>query len=435
MQLLILSGCLLLPFALAAARVAQTATKPGERPDFASIVGAGAEDAIAARRWLHQNAELSLQEFETQRWMRKQLEAIPGIEMVEGHWGTGLVAILQGGRPGRVIAYRADMDALPIEEETGLPFACTRKEALSDGRQVGVMHACGHDIHMAVLLGTARSLSAVRADLPGTVMFILEPGEEVGAGAARMIKAGLLEGKYRPEEIFAIHDHSTVPYGQVSYCPGQCSANVDEFHITVIGRGGHGAYPHRAIDPVVCAAEMVIAFQSIVSREINTARSAVITVGSIHGGSKSNVIPDSVKLRGTVRSIDPDVRVQLENAVIRTAKGIAAAAGAPEPAIEYVYGTPAMHNDPVLVEETLPSIRRVLGDANVARYEPGMGGEDFAEFQKVIPGFMFRLGVGRPDRPHMTTHNPQFDPDERGIPLGIRLVCEILWDRLNRQTR
>jgi len=428
---LIFSIGLIFPLALAAAQIARAAGGDG-RPDFDSLARTRGAEAIAARRWLHQHAELSLREVETQRWMRAQIAAVPGIEIIEGNWGTGVVARLRGGLPGELVAYRADMDALPIQEETGLPFACTRTDTMADGRTVGVMHACGHDLHMAVLLGAARVLSDARATMPGSVLFIVQPAEEVGAGAAAMIDAGVFDNGRRPEAIFAIHDHSTIPYGEVAYCPGQASANVDEFRITVIGRGGHGAYPHKTIDPIVCASEMIIAFQSIVSREIDSARSAVITVGSIHGGITSNVIPDSVNLRGTVRSIDPDVRMQLQAAVIRTAKGIAAASGAPEPRIDYVLGTPAMYNDPSLVEETVPTLRRIMGDANVKRYEPAMGGEDFSAFEKVVPGFMFRLGVGRPDRPDMTTHSPSFDPDERAIPLGVRLVSEVLWDRLNR---
>ena len=206
---------------------------------------------------------------------------------------------------------------------------------------------------------------------------------------------------------------------------------MDEFRVRVLGRGGHGAYPHMAIDPVVIASQTVMALQTIVSREVDAARQAVITIGSIQGGNSSNVIPEFVDLRGTVRTLEPDLRDHVRDAIVRTIKGIAAAAGAPEPEINYIYGTPAMYNDPALVEETLKTMRAVIGDENVIRYEPAMGGEDFAYYQSQVPGFMFRLGVGRPDRP-MSLHNPSFDPDERAIPLGVRLMCEILWDRLER---
>jgi len=423
---LILSTGLTLPFALAAGKLSRGSLV--DRPDFASLTRAHADEAIAARRRLHENAELSLREIETQRSMRDQLAGIPGVEMVDGTWGTGLVAILHGGRPGPLVAYRADMDALPLEEKTGLPFACARTDTLADGRTSGVMHACGHDLHMAVLLGAARVLSDARAEMPGSVLFILQPGEEVGAGARAMIQAGVFDQGRRPRAILAIHVHPTIPFGEVSYRSGPASANVDEFRITVFGRGGHGAYPHKTIDPVVAASEMILAFQSIVSREVDPARPAVITVGAIHGGTTSNVIPDSVLIRGTVRSRDPEIRAHLQSSLIRKAKGIAAAAGAPEPEIEYILGTPAMYNDPALVDETLPTLRRVLGEANVKPYDAAMGGEDFAEFEKIL----FRLGVGRPERPEMTTHSPTFDPDERAIPLGVRLVSEVLWDTLGR---
>jgi len=402
-------------------------------PDFASLAAARGSEALEARRWLHAHAELSLREKQTQSFLREQLSAIPGVELIDGRWGTGLVAILRGGLPGPLVAYRADTDGLPIREETGLPFACTATDTLG-GRTVGVMHACGHDLHMAILLGTARVLADVREQMPGSVLFVIEPAEEIGAGAAMLIQAGLFEEGRRPEAIFGIHDHPTIPFGQVGYCPGQSSASVDDFAIRVIGRGGHGAYPHRAVDPIVIASEMVLAFQSIVSREVDALRAAVITVGSIHGGTTSNVIPDAVELEGTVRCLDADVRAQLQAALTRTAKGIAAAGGAPEPEITYILGTPAMFNDPTLVEETLPSLRRVLGGENVVRYEPAMGGEDFSEYQKIVPGFMFRLGVGRPDRV-MSIHTATLDPDERAIPLGIRLMCELLWDRLARGPR
>lgn len=398
--------------------------------DWTALADREAARAIQDRRWMHENAELSLREFKTQAYLTKRLAEIPGIEQVEGAWGTGLVAILRGGRPGPLVAYRADFDGLPIREETRLPFACTRTDTLA-GREVGVMHACGHDVHTAILLGAARVLAGMREALPGSILFVLEPAEEVGAGAPALIQAGLFEDGRKPQAIYAIHDHPTLFYGQVGYCPGHSTASVDDFRITVTGKGGHGAYPHKSIDPVVIASEMVIAFQSIVSREVDAAEEAVLTVGSIHGGTASNIIPDEVVLRGTVRTLTPGARELIHAALLRTANGIATAHGAPEPKIEYSFGTPSMWNDPDLVERTLPVLRRGVGESNVIRYEAGMGGEDFSFYQQVVPGFMFRLGVGRPDRP-MNIHSATFDPDERAIPLGIRLVTEILADALER---
>ncbi len=411
--------------ALAAAGPAE---QPTPRPDFRTLAAQVADETIADRRWLHSHPELSLREFKTQEYLKKKLAAIPGLELVPGDWGTGLVAILRGGRPGPLVAWRADIDALPLIETTGLPYASTVSDTMR-GRNVGVMHACGHDIHAAVLLGAARVLARSRATLPGSVLFVIEPAEEIGAGAPLLLAAGLFAGDRRPESIFGIHDHPTIPYGKISYCPGRSSGNVDEFRVRVIGKGGHGAYPHEAKDPVVIAAQMVVALQSIVSREVNSARQAVVTVGSIHGGTTSNVIPESVELAGTVRTLEPEVRKQVQEAVERTIRGIAAAAGAPEPEITYSLGTPSMNNDSTLVTETLPTLERVVGAANVVRYEPGMGGEDFSFYQEVVPGFLFRLGVGRPDR-EMALHNPTFDPDERAIPLGVEVASAVLWDRL-----
>ncbi len=400
-------------------------------PDFAALAAGQTEAVTSLRHWLHAHPELSLREFETQRRLRSELEGIPGIELLDGDWGTGLVAVLRGGKPGPLVAWRADIDGLPMRETTGLPFASTATDSLGD-RAVGVMHACGHDLHAAILIGAARVLAPLRADMPGTVLFVLEPAEEVGAGAPTLLEAGLFTKIGKPAAIYAIHDHPTIRTGQVSYCPGHSAANVDDFSIRVLGKGGHGAYPHKTIDPIVIASEMVLALQAVVSREVDAARSAVVTVGSFHGGTTSNVIPDYVDLRGTVRTFEPEVREQLHTAVLRTVKGIAAAAGAPEPEIRYALGTPSVNNDPALVDETLPVLKRVVGSEKVVRYEPGMGGEDFSFYQEQVPGFIFRLGVGRPDRPEMNTHSPEFDPDEAALPLGVRLACEVLWDRLQR---
>jgi amidohydrolase len=397
-------------------------------PDFEALTRARDGKLIEWRRWLHAHAELSLREGETQAWMRDRLLEIPGVRLVEGNWGTGLVAVLDGGKPGPLLAYRADMDGLPLTEATGLPFACTRTDTLG-GRDVGVMHACGHDLHMTMLLGVASAFSEVRADLPGRLMLVVQPAEEIGAGAASLIASGLFDGNRKPEAIFAIHDHPTLMFGQVGYCPGRSAAAVDAFQVKVLGRGGHGAYPHKTIDPVVIAAEMVLALQSIVSREVDAAEQAVLTVASIQGGSgATNVIPDFVELAGTVRTLEPAVRAQMQAALERTVKGIAAAHGAPEPEIVYTLGTPSVHNDPALVDDALPVFERVVGPGQVVRYAPALGGEDFSYYQEQIPGFIFRLGVGRPDRP-MALHNASFDPDERAIPLGVRLMSEVLWER------
>jgi amidohydrolase len=426
-----LLGIAALTFSAAGAASAQGARS--ERPDFAALATRHAAESVADRQWLHRNPELSFREAKTQAYLRERLDAVPGLEPVAGEWATGLAYVLRGGRPGPLLAWRADIDALPIEEETGLPFASTARDTLR-GRDVGVMHACGHDVHAAVLLGIARSLAGARADLPGSVLFIVQPAEEIGAGADSMIRAGVLSKAGRPEAIFAIHANPTLLTGQVGYCPGWAAANVDDFRIRVLGRGGHGAYPHKTIDPVVIAAQMVLALQAIRSREVDTADHAVITVGSIRGGTTSNVIPDEVELHGTVRSLDPEVRAKIHDALLRTVKGIAAAAGAPEPEIRYGYGTPSLYNDPQEVGPAVEAMRAVLGADNVIEYESGMGGEDFSYFEKELPGFMWRLGVGRPGE-EQVLHSSTFNPDEQAIPIGIRLGCEVLWSRMLSGTR
>lgn len=400
-------------------------------PDFAQLAQRFEPQAVQDRRWLHRNAELSLREHQTQLWLRKTLADIPGVKLVEGDWGTGVVAMLEGGLSGPTVAWRTDMDALPITEETGLDFACTRRDTLSGGRQTGVMHACGHDMHMAVAVGMLRILSAVRDQLPGRVLFIGEPAEEIGAGALQLLEAGLFDEGRQPKCALALHVHPTIPYGKVGSRPGPSTANVDGFRLTVKGKGGHGAYPHKAGDPVSLAAKMILTFESIISRQIDVNRHAVISVGSIHGGSKSNVIPDEVVIEATVRSQDETTRQELKDRIEQTVMGLAESCGAPKPALEYYFGTAAGYNDPGLVAQCREVFVRILGKENEIVYDPPMGGEDFSYYGKEVPGFQFRLGVGRPDR-EMTLHRSDFDPDERAIGLGMRLAAELVWDQLAR---
>jgi amidohydrolase len=285
-------------------------------------------------------------------------------------------------------------------------------------------------MHMSVALGAFRILSEVRAEMPGRVLFIGEPAEEIGEGAARMLAAGVFEDGRRPCALLAIHVHPTVPFGQVASCSGSCSANVDGFRLRVKGKGGHGAYPHQAIDPVTLAAQIVLALQSTVMREMDVNRHSVISVGSIQGGTAGNVIPDEVVIQATVRSFDQETRLALKEKIERLVRGLAEAAGAPEPELEYAFGTPAGSNDPLLVEQCREVFRRVLGPENEIGYEPAMGGEDFSYYEREVPGFQFRLGVGRPDR-EMSLHRSDLDPDERAVGLGMRLAAELVWDQLH----
>jgi amidohydrolase len=400
-------------------------------PDLAGLAARHEAATLADRRWLHQHPELSGREVATRAYLAERLGEIPGVEMVAGDWGLGLVAVLRGALPGPVIAWRADMDALPITETVDVPFASTRRDTLGGGREVGVMHACGHDIHMSVSLGALRVLAETRGQLAGTIVWIFQPAEETGEGAFAMIEAGVLEVAGGIDRAFALHDHPTIQTGQAGVCAGPATANVDGFRLTVRGSGGHGAYPHTTIDPVSLAARIVLALEGIVAREIDPNRPAVISIGSIQGGAKSNVIPDEVVLEATVRTRDPETRALVQQKIERTVRGLAAAAGAPEPELLYDLGTPAGRNAPALSHEVVDVMRRVLGEENVVDYLPGMGGEDFGRFSAAVPGVQFRLGVGRPDR-EMDLHNPDFDPDERSVGIGVRLVAEILWDQTLR---
>ncbi len=401
-----------------------------ERPDFEALTDKYEAQAIADRRWAHEHAELSMREFETQAWLRESLADIPGVELVEGDWATGVVAMLKGGKPGPIVAWRTDMDGLPITEETGLEFACQRVDTLRSGRVTGVMHACGHDLHMAVALGMTRMLSDVREEMPGTLLFIGEPAEEIGAGALTLLQAGIFEEGRKPKCALALHDHTTIPLGKVGSHPGPATANVDGFVLTVKGRGGHGAYPHRTVDPVSLAAKMILGFESIVAREMDVNHHCVISVGRIEGGTKSNVVPDEVVLEATVRSLDDETREALPEKIERMVNGLAAAVGAPEPVLEYYFGTVAGYNDPELVDECRAVFRRVLGPENEIIYPAGMGGEDFAYFGREVPGFQFRLGIGREDRPEMTLHRSDLDPPEEAIAIGMRLAAEVVWEQM-----
>lgn len=415
--------------ALAGASVALAA------PDLEAPATRLTETLRADRRWLHTHAELSLREFETQAYLRAQLAALPGVELVPGEWGTGLVARIRGGRPGPLVAWRADMDALPLTEATGLAFACARRDTLSGGRETGVMHACGHDVHMAIGLGLARLASGLRAELPGTLMIVFQPAEEIGAGATQLIAAGLFAEGRQPKSILALHVHPTLEVGQIGYCPGWATANVDGFLLTVKGDGGHGAYPHRGVDPVTLAAEIVLGLQTMVAREIDVNHNAVISVGRIEGGAKSNVIPSEVVIEATVRSQDDSTRQALADKVTRLVNGLAAAAGAPAPALEYYFGTAAGYNDPTLTRQVVGVIERVLGPAAPQQYAPGMGGEDFAYYGRELPGFQFRLGTAPPGGTPAAAslHTATYTADEAALTIGLRVAAAAIWDQLERR--
>ena len=394
-------------------------------------------------RHLHENPELSLQERKTAAYLAEQLNAT-GFEVTTGVGGHGLVAALRNG-DGPVILFRADMDALPVEEQTGLPYSSTVRAIKTAGEDMPVMHACGHDIHMTVLLGIARQMAADRDIWSGTLLLIAQPAEEIGAGARAMLEDGLYERFPVPDYNLAFHVSPDLPAGQIGYVSGYALANVDSVDITVYGTSGHGAFPHKTKDPIVIAARIVLALQTIVSRELSPLDNAVVTVGSIHGGTKHNIIPDTVALQLTVRSYSDETRDFLLRRIREISQGIARSSGMSEyrlPRIsvrdEY---TPAVYNDPDLLDRIIPVLNSTLGGSSVTAVDPVMGGEDFARYgrtEEKIRGVLLWLGSVNAAQYQATQasgealpglHSSRFAPDAGPtIATGVRAMRAVLLD-------
>lgn len=377
--------------------------QPAERPrdwvqdrlkDLDAKLEAETKDLVALYQHLHANPELSLMEVKTAARMADEVRKL-GYEVTEKVGGNGVVAVLKNG-PGPVVLVRTDMDALPVTEQTGLPYASRVRMKDRSGTEVGVMHACGHDIHMTCWVGTARMLAALKDRWSGTLVLIAQPAEEIVAGARMMLDDGLYRRFPKPDVCLALHSDPHQPAGVVSYSEGLALANSDSVDIVVKGRGGHGAAPHQTIDPVVLAARIILDLQTIVSRERNPFDPVVITVGSIHGGTKHNIIPNEVRLQLTVRTTTPQVRDDVLKAIDRVARAAAAGARAPDPEVrvnleEY---TPATYNDVPLARRTGGVFRAALGDANVKSRPPMMGAEDFGRLSTGnTPILMFFLGT------------------------------------------
>ena len=348
---------------------------------------------------LHRNPELSMQEEKTAAKIAQRLRAL-GYDVTERVGGFGVVGVLRNGK-GPTVLLRADMDALPVLEKTGLPYASTATAKDASGATVPVMHACGHDIHVTSLVGAAALLAKAKARWNGTLVLVGQPAEELGGGASKMLKDGFLERFPRPDYAIAFHDDPRMPAGQIGFTPGFVFANVDFIDITVFGRGGHGARPEAAIDPIVIAARIVTALQTIVSRENSPFDPAVVTVGSIHGGTKHNIIPDEVKMQLTVRSYKPEVRDKLLAAVERIAKAEAAAAGAPRaPEVKHGDGGDSTYNDPALTKRVAGALTAALGTGAVREMPPIMAGEDFGEFGKAAkcPSLILWVGLTAPEK-------------------------------------
>ena len=390
-------------------------------------------EIVELRHRIHQNPELGNREFETAKLVAEHLRGL-GLEVTTGVAHTGVVAVLEGGRPGPVVAVRADMDALPVTEDTPFEFASTVRTTYL-GQEVGVMHACGHDVHTAVQLGVASVLASLAAELPGTVKLIFQPAEEgpppgEEGGASLMVAEGVLEDP-RPEAIFGLHTFAEMEVGELGYTVGPAFAAVDRFVIDIHGRQAHGASPHFSIDPVVMAAQAVTALQTIRSRTLPPLEPSVVTVGVIRGGERFNIIPASVHLEGTVRTYDPDVRDTVERRMGEILEGITRAGGGSFE-LDYLRSTPATINDPGLAARVLPSLEAVVGEDHVMEIEPTMGGEDFAEFANAVPGFYFRLGMVKPGTTSGGHHTPTFQADDGAVEVGMRAMSRLVVDYLNR---
>ena len=393
---------------------------------------------------LHRTPELSYHEERTAAKLAERLRGL-GFEVTTGIGGHGLVGLLRNGE-GPTVMVRTDLDGLPVEERTGLPYASTvRVQDPATGGEVSVMHACGHDVHMTAWIGTATLLARSRSRWSGTLLLVGQPAEERGTGARAMLEAGLFERFPKPDFAVAIHDSADLPAGQVGAVSGYALANVDSVDITIHGKGGHGAYPHKTVDPVLIAARTVVALQSIVARENNPLDPAVVTVGSIHGGTKHNIIPDQVRLQLTVRSYKDDVRARLLAAIERIARAEAEAAGAPRPPEVMVSeSTPATYNDPELTRRVTAAVAAALGKDRVVDVPPVMGAEDFSEFGRAgVPAVLLWVGAVEPEthraanaegRTLPSLHSPLFAPDrERTLRTAVATETAAALELLGRR--
>ena len=395
-------------------------------------------DVIKWRRHFHQHPELSNREFETAKTIAKYLKSL-GLEVQTGVAKTGVVAILDSGKPGPVVALRADIDGLPVTESVNLPFASTVKSTYN-GQDVGVMHACGHDTHIAMLMGAAKILTSMKEKLHGKVKFIFQPAEE-GAprgetgGAEVMVKEGVLSNP-NVDVIFGLHISSGKEVGTVHYRSGGIMAAVDPFKIVVKGKQSHGAYPWNSVDPIVTSAQIIMGLQTIISREVELIDSAaVVTIGMIHGGTRSNIIPSEVELVGTIRTLNPEIRKQIHQSVHNKANSIAKSMNAQATVtLPLDYSYPITYNDEQLMTEMLPVLQATAGAENTKVTNPVTGAEDFSFFQEKVPGLYLFVGGRAKDMPADQApdhHTPEFKIDESGMKLGVELLTNLTLDYMD----
>lgn len=409
-----------------------------ERPEVSAAATSLQAKVVAWRRDFHQNPELSNREQRTAAKVAEHLRAL-GLKPQTGIAHHGVVAIIEGGRPGPKVALRADMDALPVTEQTGLPFA-SKATTTFNGQTTGVMHACGHDGHTGILLGVAEALVKMRDTLPGQVMLVFQPAEEgvppgETGGAPQMLEEGLFRD-FRPDAIFGLHVFSTLPVGQIGVRQGPLMAASDRFTIKVKGRQTHGSRPWGGVDPIVATADLIGSAQTIVSRRTDLAAlPAVVTFGTVHGGIRFNIIPDEVETSGTIRTFDPAVRERIFADLKNVAEHVGAAHGAQVDAqVPDAKGNPVTVNDPKLTARMLPSLKAVAGDANVIEPPLQMGAEDYAYFAKEVPSMYFFVGATAKGIDPVTApsnHSPKFVMDEAALDIGLRAMLQVTLDYLH----
>lgn len=433
----IILSCLLV--AESAAAQANSSASPAIPAEQVSAIYPGVESLYMD---LHKSPELAFHEQQTAAKLAERMKAL-GYEVTTGIGGTGIVAILKNGA-GPTVMMRTELDALPVQEKTGLPFASTVTTKSATGDTVPVMHACGHDLHMSAWYGTAELMAKNKQNWHGTLMMIGQPAEEVLQGAAAMLKDGLFTRFPKPNFALSLHDESTLPAGTIGYHPGFFRASADTVEVTIFGRGGHGAAPHDTVDPIVIASRFVLGLQTIVSRENNPMDPAVITVGSIHGGTGANIIPDQVKLQLTVRTFNPQARKRMLAAIEREVKGEAMAANAPkEPVVEIKAGTDPVYNDPKVTERMVTVLRKALGPDKVVEMPAKMTSEDFSQYGLAgATAVLLHIGAVDPaklaeskqtGKPLPAPHSPQWAPVfQPTVEAAITAETAVLMNLLSR---
>ena len=408
------------------------------RPEVRAQAERLAPKVLAWRRDIHQHPELGNREVRTAKLVADHLRAL-GLDVKTGIATTGVVAVLKGGKPGPRIAIRADMDALPVTERHALPFA-SKVTSTFRGETVGVMHACGHDAHTATLMGVAEAMVAMKADLPGEVLFVFQPAEEgppdgEEGGAEEMLKQGIFRD-FKPEAVFGLHVFSTLNAGQIGYRAGPAMAASDRFNIVIKGRQTHGSRPWGGVDPIVAAADVIGTAQTIVSRRQNIAKQpVVVTFGTIKGGIRYNIIPDQVEMIGTIRTFDEGMRQAVFKDLQNVAEHVAAAHGATAIAqVPDTKGNPVTVNDPALTAKLLPSLERAVGKENVVEMGLNMGAEDFSFYAREVPGFFFFVGAtpkGQDAGKAPSNHSPEFFLDESALDVSLRAMLQVTLDYLH----